>query len=101
MLYDRLLLDLNRAETAQQNQQWSVASENLIHAQAIVSELVSTLKTDAWDGGEGLKALYTYTLNAMMNANIHRDAFTWKGNIDGAFRSSNGNLESIAEAGPV
>ena len=74
MLYDRLLLDLNRAEAAQQAQQWSVASENLIHAQAIVSELMSTLKTDVWDGGEGLKALYTYTLNAMMNANIHRDS---------------------------
>jgi flagellar protein FliS len=74
MLYDRLLLDLNRAEAAQQALQWSVASENLLHAQAIVTELTSSLNVEVWDGGEGLKAIYTYTLTAMINANIHRDS---------------------------
>lgn len=74
MLYDRLLLDLGRAEAAQQNEQWAVASENLIHAQAIVAELSSTLKLDVWDGAADLMALYTYATTAMMNANTNRDA---------------------------
>ncbi|MCC3273702.1 flagellar export chaperone FliS [Arthrobacter zhangbolii] len=74
MLYDRLLLDLARAEEAQQNGNWQVASENLLHAQAIITELLGTLKTDVWEGGENLHALYTYSLSTLMNANIGRDA---------------------------
>jgi flagellar protein FliS len=73
MLYDRLLLDLNRAQFAQDNSNWSVASENLLHAQAIVAELASTLKTDAWDGAESLLGIYDYVMQAMIGANIHRD----------------------------
>ena len=73
MLYDRLLLDLGRAEIAQNIEDWSVASENLLHAQAIVSELSISLNVEAWEGGEGLFALYTYVSNALMSANIHRD----------------------------
>ncbi len=73
MLYDRLLLDLNRAEAAQLRQDWQVASDNLVHAQAIVSELSTSLNIDAWDGGEGLFALYTYVSTAMMGANTNRD----------------------------
>ena len=73
MLYDRLLVDLGRAEAAQDSENWTVASENLLHAQAIIGELSSTLVVDAWDGGEGLMALYTYVSTALINANIHRD----------------------------
>ncbi|MDH6237284.1 flagellar protein FliS [Cryobacterium sp. CG_9.6] len=73
MLYDRLLLDLNRAEAAQIEQNWPVASENLLHAQAIISELTTSLRVDAWNGGEGLFALYTYVSTALMSANTHRD----------------------------
>ena len=72
MLYDRLLLDLTRAEAAQLAADWQVASENLKHAQAIVAELTSTLRTDLWDGAENLRAIYAYTLTTMMDANIHR-----------------------------
>jgi flagellar secretion chaperone FliS len=74
MLYDRLLLDLNRAQFAQENASWSVAGDNLLHAQAIVAELASTLKTDAWDGAENLLGIYDYAMQAMIGANIHRDA---------------------------
>jgi flagellar protein FliS len=73
MLYDRLLLDLGRAEAAQQAGNWPVATENLLHAQAIVSELSSSLRADAWEGGDGLMALYTYVSTALISANIHRD----------------------------
>jgi flagellar protein FliS len=73
MLYDRLLLDLGRAETAQQTANWAVASENLLHAQAIVAELSSSLKVDAWDGASGLLGVYNYVSTALINANIQRD----------------------------
>jgi flagellar protein FliS len=73
MLYDRLLLDLGRAEAAQLAEQWSVASENLVHAQAIVTELSSTLRRDIWDGAEDLMALYNYVTTAMVSANTSRD----------------------------
>ncbi len=53
MLYDRLLLDLNRAEAAQQSGDWAVASENLVHAQDIIAELVSSLNMEIWDGAQG------------------------------------------------
>ena len=74
MLYDRLLLDLNRAEAAQLRQDWQIASDNLLHAQAIVSELSTSLNVDAWDGGEGLFSLYTYASTAMMSANTSRNS---------------------------
>ena len=73
MLYDRLLLDLGRAESAQQSANWPVASENLLHGQAIIAELISSLKTDAWDGADGLLGLYNYAFTALVNANIQRD----------------------------
>jgi flagellar secretion chaperone FliS len=73
MLYDRLLLDLNRAQFGQENANWEAASENLLHAQAIVTELSSTLKTDAWDGAPGLLSIYQYAMEAMIGANIYRD----------------------------
>lgn len=73
MLYDRLLLDLARAESAQISENWSAANEQLQHAQAILSELSGSLKMDAWDGAAGLLALYTYVTNALVVANVHRD----------------------------
>jgi flagellar protein FliS len=73
MLYDRLLLDLARAETAQQAANWPMASENLLHAQAILTELSSSLNVDAWDGASGLLGIYNYASTALINANIQRD----------------------------
>ena len=73
MLYDRLVLDLKRAEDAQIRQDWPVASEQLVHAQAIITELQTSLNRKVWDGAEGLFAVYTYVANALVNANINRD----------------------------
>jgi flagellar protein FliS len=73
MLYDRLLLDLHRAETAQVAADWDAARDQLLHAQAIVGELSSTLKIDVWDGGEGLLAVYNYASTSLITANVHRD----------------------------
>lgn len=73
MLYDRLLLDLGRAEKAQACSDWATASDNLTHAQAIIAELTGSLRTDVWDGAQGVLALYNYLGNALVSANIHRD----------------------------
>lgn len=73
MLYDRLLLDLRRAEAAQESGHWQVASENLLHAQDIIAELSATLKPGVWDGEESLRSIYDYTRTALVGANIHRD----------------------------
>lgn len=73
MLYDRLLLDLQRAETAQHGQDWAAASPCLLHAQEIVAELISSLRPELWDGGPGLLALYGYVTQAMIAANAGRD----------------------------
>jgi flagellar protein FliS len=82
MLYDRLLLDLARAESAQQQANWPVASENLLHAQAILTELSSSLNVDAWDGASGLLGIYNYASTALINANIQRDAGLTREAID-------------------
>jgi flagellar protein FliS len=74
MLYDRLMLDLDRAARAHEGQAWPVFSENLLHAQDIVSELMSSLRVDLWDGGEGLLAIYVYVSKALIAANVGRDA---------------------------
>ncbi|MCT9868452.1 flagellar export chaperone FliS [Paenarthrobacter aurescens] len=73
MLYDRLLLDLKRAQLAQESNNWDVARENLLHAQAIVAELRATLRTDAWDGAASLASIYDYSMEALIGANIYRD----------------------------
>ena len=73
MLYDRLLLDLQRAEAAQRMQNHQAASPHLLHAQDIVAELMSSLRPELWDGGPGLLALYSYVTTAMISANTRRD----------------------------
>ena len=73
MLYDRLLLDLGRAETAQHAANWPVASENLLHAQAIITELAVPEDLTSWDGAEDLLGVYNYAFTALVNANIHRN----------------------------
>lgn len=73
MLYDRLLLDLRRAETAQGSGNWPVASENLLHAQAIVAELSASLDTTSWDGADNLLGIYNYVSSALVSANLHRN----------------------------
>ncbi len=75
MLYDRLLLDLTRAGVAQETENWPVASENLLHAQDILAELMSSLRTDVWDGADGLMSLYTYVRQSLVQANVGRDRF--------------------------
>lgn len=73
MLYDRLLLDLARAEAAQTAGDWGTASENLLHAQDIVNELAGSLQVELWSGADALLGIYNYAGTTLMNANIRRD----------------------------
>jgi len=74
MLYDRLVLDLTRAEAAVRDGDRAAAHHQLLHAQSIVSELLSTLDVDAWDGAPGLANLYSFLLQSLVRANMNQDA---------------------------
>lgn len=73
MLYDRLELDVRRAELAQAERRWADASAPLRHAQDIITELQLSLRLDAWDDADKLFAIYTYVRNALMAANVSHD----------------------------
>lgn len=74
MLYDRLIRDLLTAEQAMAAGDNEKAGEQLLHAQAIVLELQSSLKVDAWEGGPGLSALYVFVYAELIAANVGKDA---------------------------
>ncbi|MGC0270962.1 flagellar export chaperone FliS [Glutamicibacter soli] len=73
MLYDRLMVDLHRAKSAQDSANWGAAAENLLHAQAIIAELSSSLDDSAWSGGAGLRSLYVFVTQLLIDANIQRN----------------------------
>lgn len=73
MLYDRLVLDVNRAEQLQRKGERAQASDQLGHAQEIVASLASTLDVDAWSGGKGLMELYMYLLRELVGAAVDGD----------------------------
>lgn len=74
MLYDRLVRDLSLAEAAMAAGQLEDAHNELLHAQAIVSELAASLDADAWDGGPGLAQLYAFVQTELVAANVSKDA---------------------------
>ena len=74
MLYDRLVLDLARAEAAQRAGDRGEANKQVDHAQDIISGLASTLDVDEWSGGRGLMDLYMYLLKELVGASIAADA---------------------------
>lgn len=71
MLYDRLVLDLNRGEEALGAGDRVTASTHLIHAQDIVLELRTSLKMDTWEGANGLAQIYTFVLTELIHANMN------------------------------
>ena len=73
MLYERLVLDVQRASDALRRGEPSQAHEPLLHAQEIVLELNSTLTVDAWEGARGLASLYDYLHSQLVQANMTKD----------------------------
>lgn len=74
MLYDRLVLDLQRAELAQERGDREAANTQLNHAQEIVLALQDGLKPEAWSGGPALNSLYTFLHSELITANVKGDA---------------------------
>ncbi len=79
MLFDRLVLDLNRGEQSLLAGDRAEANTHLKHAQDIVTELHVSLNLDAWEGAAGLAALYAFVETELVNANVQGDAAKVKG----------------------
>jgi flagellar protein FliS len=73
MLYDRLALDLERAQIAIADGSRERATEQIEHAQAIVFELLASLRVDVWEGGPRLAALYDWLIRELTQASIKLD----------------------------
>lgn len=73
MLYDRLVLDLFRAETAQRGGDRAGSADGLLHAQEILLELRTSLDVTAWSGAPGLAKLYSFLITELIGANVRPD----------------------------
>ncbi|MFZ5850258.1 MAG: flagellar export chaperone FliS [Actinomycetota bacterium] len=74
-LYDRLLLDLDRAVEALRDPAPAMpAGPHLLHAQEVLLELRASLDVAGWSGGPGLAAVYAYLLRELVAANVTADA---------------------------
>jgi flagellar protein FliS len=74
MLYDRLALDLRRAEAAIDGRDPAEAHERLTNAQEIVATLRSALDVEVWPQGAGLLSVYDYLLRLLVDANVEKNA---------------------------
>lgn len=73
-LYERLAVDLERAQQAIVDADPATAHECLLHAQAIVSELHDSLDVEQWPAGRNLKDIYVFLLFELVAANVEKDA---------------------------
>jgi flagellar protein FliS len=65
LLYDRLWLDIQRAQAAQDCGDVT-ARDHLQHGQQIVAELLGSLDVTAWAGAANLASLYSYLLRELI-----------------------------------
>jgi flagellar protein FliS len=66
LLYDRLWLDIQRAQAAQDCGD-TAARDHLQHAQQIIAELLGSLDVSAWPGAANLASLYSYLLRELID----------------------------------
>jgi len=74
MLFDRLVLDVQRGLDAQRRGDFEDTHRQLTHAQDIVMELQSSLRADQFKGGYDLSALYGFLHRQLVMANVRKDA---------------------------
>jgi flagellar protein FliS len=72
-LYDRVLLDFERAIAAMNDNNIFDANAALTHAQQIVDELLNSLDLKQWPGGASLAAVYRHVEGALIDANVRKD----------------------------
>jgi flagellar protein FliS len=73
MLFERLVLDVERGQAALLAGRREEMNQQFVHAQAIVTELQSTLDVDAMPGGREMLALYDYVQRQLIKANVSGD----------------------------
>ncbi|CAN5609033.1 hypothetical protein BH10ACT3_BH10ACT3_23000 [soil metagenome] len=73
LLYDRLMRDLDDAETSIRSGDRYGANVALQHAQEIVSELESALDPTVWSAAGELSSIYLYVQGRLVRANIAQD----------------------------
>ncbi|MCG2802835.1 MAG: flagellar protein FliS [Cellulomonas sp.] len=74
MLYDRLVLDLERGVEALGAGDRVGGGAHLGHARDIVTELISSLDVAAWEGGPRLMSIYGYLLTGLIESAATGDA---------------------------
>lgn len=72
MLYDRLELDLRRADAGFDSGDLEAINDHLIHAQEILLALAGTLDLELWQGGAQLYALYHFLHGQLVEANCSK-----------------------------
>jgi flagellar protein FliS len=72
-LYDRLLLDLDRALAAIDAQNLVACHAALVHAQDILGELHDSLDVSAWSPAVQLADVYRFLIRELIAANLSKD----------------------------
>ncbi len=69
MLFDRLLVDLDRAGEALDMMSLEAAHLAFMHAQEILKVCIGTMREDIWPSGKDVKELYRYSMVELIKAN--------------------------------
>ena len=72
-LYDRILLDLERALAGMADADLYAVHTALMHGQAIVFELLTSLDLSQWPGGASLAAVYRHVQDQLVEANVNKE----------------------------
>ncbi|HZK57330.1 MAG TPA: flagellar export chaperone FliS [Clostridia bacterium] len=72
MLYNGILKFIGLSKIHIEKNDVAKANESILRAQDIIQELNITLNMD-YEVSEGLRSLYTYILEILVNANIYKD----------------------------
>lgn len=73
MLYDRLLLDLTRAQGALDDGDRAAATASVGHAEEVVAELMGALDDGGWDGSGPLMSIYSFVLSQLVRVGATGD----------------------------
>ena len=73
MVFERLVLDIERGGRALQAKKFDEANTQLTHAQTLITALSTSLDPEGWVGGHELLALYDYLNRRLIQANVRHD----------------------------
>ncbi len=73
MLYQGAIKFLNIAKEANSSKRYDIVNTNIIKAQDIVSELISSLNFEAGEIAQNLYSLYLYINRRLLEANIQKN----------------------------